>query len=150
MATRAALGALAALRASTEPAEFAALTAICCSVEEDFHELPVHLSSVVLEARGWETVVLGASTPFYALAEAVGRFSPRLVCVSATVMNNLDRAAREYAEFRAAASRAGAAVALGGAGFAGESLRRRFPADLYADNFVQLETLAATLAGSDG
>lgn len=146
VATRAALSALAALRASMELAEFAGLTAICCSVEEDFHELPVHLASAVLEARGWETVVLGASTPFYALAEAVGRFAPRLVCVSATVMNNPDRAAREYAEFRSAAEREGAAVVLGGAGFAGDALRRRFPAELHADDFAQLESLAATLA----
>jgi MerR family transcriptional regulator, light-induced transcriptional regulator len=152
VATRTALGALAALRASMELARPTGLTAICCSVEEDFHELPVHLSSVVLEARGWETVVLGASTPFYALAESVGRFAPRLVCVSATVMNNPDRAAREYAEFREAAARASAAVVLGGAGFEGDALRRRFPAELHADSFAQLETLAAALAaeGDEG
>lgn len=146
VATRAALSALAALRAAADEAEFTGLTAICCSVEEDFHDLPVHVASTVLESRGWETVVLGASTPFYALAEAVGRFAPRLVCVSATVLNNPDRAAREYAEFSAAAARAGAEVVLGGAGFAGEDARRRFPAELHADDFTQLESRAAALA----
>jgi excisionase family DNA binding protein len=150
VATRAALEALAALRASMEVAAPRGLTAISCSVEEDFHELPIHVATALLEALGWDVVVLGASTPFYALAEAVGRFRPRLVSVAATVLGNPDRAAREYAEFCAAAGRCGAAVALGGAGFAGESLRRRFPADLHADNFVQLETLAAALAAGDG
>jgi MerR family transcriptional regulator, light-induced transcriptional regulator len=147
VATRTAFSALAALRASMEPAPPAWLTAICCSVEEDFHELPAHVASLVLEARGWETIMLGASTPFYALAEATERFAPRLVCVAATVLGNPDRAAREYAEFRAAAARAGAAVVLGGAGFAGEALRQRFPAELHADEFAQLESLAAAAGG---
>jgi len=150
LATRAALVALGALRGSMLRAEPTGLTALCCSVENDFHELPVRLSAAALEARGWEAVVLGTSMPFYALAEAVEMFRPRLVCAAATVLVNPDRAAREYAEFRAAAVSAGAAVALGGAGFVGGPLLRRLPAELHAENFVQLESFAAAVERGAG
>ncbi|HZI18514.1 MAG TPA: B12-binding domain-containing protein [Pyrinomonadaceae bacterium] len=149
VATSAAQEALSVLRASLLPGEPTGLAAICCSVEEDFHELPVNLAAAVLEAAGWEPIVLGANLPFYALAEAVERFQPRLVCASAAVLVNPDRAAREYAEFRASSGRAGSAVVLGGAGFAGGLLRSRFPAELHAEEFMQLEEFAASLAGED-
>lgn len=143
--THAALDGLrAAARVRTESAE---RVAVCCAVEEDYHELPVYLSALTLEARGWEVVNLGTNTPFYALTEAVARFVPRLVCVASTVFRQMDRAAREYGEFGAAVRRAGASVVLGGAGFNGQGLRQRFPADLYAATFSELEEHAEALAG---
>lgn len=62
------------------------------------------------------------------------------------MLERLDRAAREYAEFRESAADAAATVVLGGAGFADEAVRRRFPAELHADNFTQLESLLPSLA----
>lgn len=146
VATRAALEALRALRASLHPHAAHGRRAVCCAAEGDFHELPVQAASLVLEARGWEVVNLGTSTPFYALAEAIGRFEPRLVCVAATILEGLDRAAREYGEVRRAAARFGAGLALGGAGFAGEDVRRRFPAELHAEDFRQLEEFAVSVS----
>jgi excisionase family DNA binding protein len=119
--------------------------AICCAVEDDYHELPVHLAALTLEGLGWGVVNLGTSTPFYALAEAVERFAPGIVCVASTVFNHPDRAAREYGEFKRAAERAGASVVLGGAGFGVAGVLRRFPADLHAATFSQLEEHAALL-----
>src|SRR3712207_4525720 len=146
VATRAALEALRALRASLHPHAAHGRRAVCCAAEEDFHELPVQVASLVLEARGWEVVNLGTSTPFYALAEAIERFAPRLVCVAATILEGLDRAAREYGEARRAAARFGAGVVLGGAGFAEEGVRRRSAAELHAEDFRQLEAFAVSLA----
>lgn len=146
VASRAALESLAALRAALHPYETHGKVAVCCAVEEDFHELPVHLAALTLEALGWEVVNLGTSTPFFALAEAVERFTPRLVCVAATILGGLDRAAREYWELSAMARRYGASIILGGAGFAGADVRRRFPADLHAEDFRQFEKFAASLA----
>jgi MerR family transcriptional regulator, light-induced transcriptional regulator len=144
LATRTALSSVEALRAAVRVGEpEGARAAICCGVEEDFHELPVHLATLTLEAQGWAVVNLGMSLPFYALSEAVARFRPQLVCVASTVFKQTDRAAREYGEFSAAARRAGASVVLGGAGFASEGVRRRFPADLYAATFTELEVYAA-------
>lgn len=145
VATRAALEALQALRSSLHTHAAHGRRAVCCAAEEDFHELPVQVAALVLEARGWEVVNLGTSTPFYALAEAIERFEPRLVCVASTILEGLDRAAREYGEVRRAAARFGASVTLGGAGFAEQDVRRRFPAELYAEDFRQLEQFAVSL-----
>jgi methanogenic corrinoid protein MtbC1 len=142
----AALEALQALRASLHTHKAHGRRAVCCAVEGDFHELPAQVAALALEARGWEAFNLGTSTPFYALAEAVERFEPRLVCVASTILEGLDRAAREYADVRKAAARVGASLVLGGAGFAEGDVRRRFPAELHAKDFRQLEKFAASLS----
>jgi excisionase family DNA binding protein len=116
VATRTASVALQRLRASLQTrAAGGRMSAICCSVEDDFHELPLRLAALTLEASGLAVFDLGPSTPFSALAEAVQRFRPELVCVSSTVLLRLDRAAYEYASFIKTARRAEASVVLGGA-----------------------------------
>jgi MerR family transcriptional regulator, light-induced transcriptional regulator len=149
VATRTAGVALQKLQTVLDAPDGEGAHALCCSVEDDFHELPLRLAALTLEASGLEVFNLGASTPFPALSEAVERFRPDLVCVSATVMVRLDRAVYDYAAFRKVARRAGAAVVLGGAGFAGEAVRRRLPADLYAGSFRQLEDFVRTLAANE-
>ncbi len=143
VATRTATRALRSLETAT--GRSAGPLALASSVEEDYHALPLRLAALTLEARGFEAFNLGVSTPFSALAEALEMFRPRLVCVCATVLVGIDRAAREYAEFSRTARRHGASVVLGGAGFAHAGMRRRFPADLHAESFRQLEEFAADL-----
>lgn len=145
MATRTAVCALRKLRAVIDAPAGGGPLALCCSVEDDFHELPVRIAALTLEAAGFDVLNLGVSTPFYALAEAAGRFRPDLVCVSSAILNGLDRAAREYAEFQRATRRGRATVVLGGAGFAPEAIRGRLPADLHAASFSQLEGFVGTL-----
>jgi excisionase family DNA binding protein len=147
VASRAALEALGSLRASLHPAKVHGRLAVCCAVEEDFHELPVQLAALTLEELGWEVVNLGTSTPFFALSEAVERFTPHLICISSTILNGPDRAAREFSSLRKVAADCGASIVLGGAGFRDADARRRFAADLHADDFSALEKFAASLAG---
>jgi len=150
VATRTATGALRKLQAALDvPSPVRASSALCCSVEGDFHELPLRLAALTLEACGLAVFDLGTSTPFSALSEALERFRPDVVCVSSTVLVGLDRAAREYAEFNRAARRFRATVVLGGAGFADACVRRRLPADLHAGSFRQLEGFVATLAANE-
>lgn len=147
VATRTAVVALQTLQASLQgAARDERLRALCCSVEDDFHELPLRLAALTLEAAGLAVFNLGPSTPFSALAEAVHRFRPELICVSSTVLLRLDRAVYEYAGFHKTVRRVGAAVVLGGTGFREEGVRRRLPADLYAESFRQLEEFAGRLA----
>lgn len=146
LATRAALHALQTLdKVVAEPVPNN-LLAVCCSTEADFHELPVQCTELILKHEGWEVLSLGPNTPFYALTEIVARLHPSLVCVASTILDDLDRAVREFKELRAQATRTGAAIVLGGAGFADADVRRRLPAELYADNFRQLLDFANTLA----
>ena len=150
VATRTAVVALQTLQTSLRGAAGdERMRALCCSVEDDFHELPLRLAALTLEAAGLAVFNLGTSTPFSALAEAVHRFRPELVCVSSTILLRLDRAAYEYAGFHKAARQAGALVVLGGAGFREEGVRKRLPADLHAESFRQLEEFAGTLAAGE-
>jgi excisionase family DNA binding protein len=145
VATRTATNALQNLGAVLGVSGAGPRLALCGSVEDDFHQLPSQLAALTLGAGGFEVFDLGMSTPFSALAEAVERFRPRLVCVSSTLLHSLDRAAREYAEFHKTARRRHASVVLGGAGFEDAGVRARLPADLHADSFRQLEDFIGTL-----
>jgi MerR family transcriptional regulator, light-induced transcriptional regulator len=149
VATRTATSALQRLEAVLDAPPEGAARALCCSVEDDFHELPLYLAALTLEACGLDVFNLGVNTPFFALTEALERFRPEVVCVSSTVLAGLDRAAREYAEFHKTARRLRATVVLGGAGFAGAGVADRLPADLHAEGFRQLEEFVGTLAAAD-
>lgn len=146
LATRAIMGALQTLDNVMDEPEANNLLAVCCGIEDDFHELPVRCAELLLKHEGWEVLSLGANTPFYALTEMVSRLHPRLVCAGSTILGNPDRAVREFVELRATAERVGAAIVLGGAGFADGNMRRRLPAELHADNFQQLLDFANSLA----
>ena len=145
VASRAVMAALERLRSLSGAPLMPEKLAICCSAENDFHEFPIQIANLILENKGWKVVNLGASTPFYALNEAVERFRPRLVCVASTVLVDLDRAAREFNDFRRTARRLNVSIVLGGAGFSGK-VGQRFESDLYAGRFEELESFAAALA----
>lgn len=145
LATRAAASALQTLDKVVAEPEPNNLLAVCCGAEDDFHELPLQCAELILKHEGWEVLSLGTNTPFYSLTQMVVRLHPRLVCVASTILGQRERAAREFGELRAAAGRVGASIALGGAGFADDNVRRRLPAELYADNFQQLLDFAGSL-----
>jgi excisionase family DNA binding protein len=145
IATRTVLSALQKLKRVLEAREANNRLAVCCSTEEDFHELPVQITELIFREAGWKTINLGTHTPFYALTETIIEHRPQLVCVASTKLHNLDRAVREYKELRQAAKRVGAALALGGTGFDDQKVQQRFPAELYADKFQQLEKFIAAL-----
>ncbi|MBC7932235.1 MAG: B12-binding domain-containing protein [Rubrivivax sp.] len=149
VATRTATSALQKLQAVLDTSEEERMHALCCSAEDDFHQLPSQLAALTLEAGGFEVFDMGMSTPFSALTEALERFRPRLVCVSSTILVNLDRAAREYAEFHKTAQRRRISIVLGGAGFKDAGVRGRLPANLHAESYRQLEEFIATLDVSE-
>jgi excisionase family DNA binding protein len=138
LATRAATCAVETLGISVKRRYAGAGVALCCGIEMELHSLAVVGLQVVLEGAGWRARNLGGNTPFFALADATRRLQPALVCISSTVNTDMERAAREYAQFQEAAREAGARVVLGGEGFRDEDVRRRFPADHYASNFQEL------------
>src|SRR6185295_4345518 len=71
LATRVMLDALQKLRGIVVPGESTGLTAICCGIEGDLHELPVHLAQMMIETEGWDTLNLGRNTPLFALRDLV-------------------------------------------------------------------------------
>lgn len=146
LATRVVLSALQALRGIVVPAGSTGMKAICCGIDGDLHELPVHLAEIILENEGWDTRNLGPNTPLFSLREMVTQQRPQLVCISARSIADLDRATSEYAQLRKVTARLGASVVIGGEGFRDPTIRQRFPCDFYAENFAGLAKFVKSLA----
>ncbi len=146
LATRVVLGALQKLRAIVVPAEPTGLKTICCGIEGDFHELPIHLAEMILESEGWDVINLGPNTPLFALSDMVKQRRPQLVCISARTLADRDRAAIEYGQLLKVTTKLDAAVVIGGEAFRDPNLLTRFPAVLYAEDFAAVSSFARTLA----
>ena len=59
-------------------------------VEGEEHDMAIRMVCDVLRAQGWDTFFLGASTPEYALVQAVEEFRPNALGLSATWLFNVD------------------------------------------------------------
>lgn len=138
LATRTACNATNKLRSVLSAPETSGELAMCCAIESDFHELPTQLAQIILENEGWEVMNFGANTPLYALTEEVLRYQPKAVCISATVISDIERLVRDYQAFAEQINKLEIPVILGGRAFADQNIRRRFCADIYADSFGEL------------
>lgn len=138
LATQTAVRAVATLRECIRRETVDDRRAVVCTVEEEMHALAVLCVQLLLEEKGWRVVYLGAHTPFYTMTDAIEKHRPALICISSTANMALSRNAREYDQFRAAATRRGVLTVLGGEGFRDASIRQRFPAELHAESFNDL------------
>lgn len=136
LATRSVLNAVHKLRGIIPVATPNGKTAMCCAIEGDFHELITHLVQIMLESDGWEVFNFGANTPLYSFAEEILHYSPDLICISATILSDIERLARDYKEFQAKIAKLKIPVLVGGRVFDDSRLRYRFPADFYAKTFA--------------
>jgi MerR family transcriptional regulator, light-induced transcriptional regulator len=146
LATRVMLSALQKLRAIVVPVQATGLKAVCCGVEGDLHELPIHLAEIIFESEGWDTSNLGPNTPLFTLRDMVAQKKPDLVCVSARSIVDLDRATTEYAQFRKTIEKINGTTVLGGEAFRESNFRQRFPAEFYAESFSGLSKFLKGLA----
>jgi len=86
----------------------------------------------LLEVEGWRVLLLGANTPLFSFTDAIRRFSPQLVCISATIVHDLERLRRDYGDFYRTAQQHGARIVIGGAAFADPQVREIFIHDYQA------------------
>jgi len=145
LATRVMISALQKLRDVVVTGEATGLNALCCGIEGDLHELPIHLAEMIVESEGWNTSNLGPNTPLFALRDMVAEKKPQLVCISARTIVDLDRGTAEYARFRKVVEKVDCTTVLGGEGFRDPNLRQRFPAEFYAESFGGLTAFVKEL-----
>ncbi len=138
LATRAAHAAVNKLRNSLPVPTISGELAFCCAFEGDYHELPTHLSQITIESCGWEVMNFGANTPLYSLSEEVLHHSPEAICISVSFLNDLERLARDYKQFREQLGKLKIPVIIGGSVFENDDIRRRFPAELHAQTFSEV------------
>jgi methanogenic corrinoid protein MtbC1 len=148
LATRTVISALYKFRNALPVPEMRNRVAICCAMEGDFHDLPTLLAQMTIENEGLEVINFGAATPLYSLADEVSRHSPNLVCISAAVINDLERLSRDYKDFREKTARLEIPTLLGGGVFEDEHIRRRFKSEFYARSFTDVAEFVNKLANN--
>jgi excisionase family DNA binding protein len=145
LATRTAISAIYKLRSALPVPEMKNGLAMCCAMEGDLHELPTLLAQITIENEGLEVINFGAATPLYCLADEAARHSPNFVCISATVINDLERLTRDYKDFREKTAKLEIPVLLGGGVFENENIRKRFKSEFYARSFTDVAEFARNL-----
>lgn len=147
LATRTICNAVYKLRNALPVPEQVKKIAVCCAMEGEFHELPTHLAQITIENEGWEVLNFGANTPIYCLKDEIVKHQPDMVCISSTLINDIERLSRDFADFHESAVKQKVSVVLGGKIFESDCLRKRFPADLYARNFSEVAEFAREISG---
>ncbi|AEP10942.1 putative cobalamin binding protein [Chloracidobacterium thermophilum B] len=132
LASQVTLAATEHLHRQLPRAPFNGRLALCGCPEGDLHEIALHLVVELLEVEGWRVLSLGPNTPLFSFADAVRRFSPQLVCISATIVHDLERLRRDYGDFYHTARQHGARIVIGGAAFADPQVREIFIHDYQA------------------
>jgi len=146
IATRAASNSIYKLRNLLPVSKMTGELAVCCAMEGDFHELPTHLAQITIENEGWEVLNFGANTPLYCLAEEVLQHSPEMICLSATLMTDVERLSRDYKSFTEQISKLKIPIVLGGRAFNDDRIRPRFPADYFVRSFTEVALLTRRLS----
>lgn len=148
LASRVLLRALQKLRPVVIRREPVGANAICCGIEGDLHEIPIHLAEIIVEAQGWQTANLGPNTPLFALRDMASHYKPRLICIAARTVADLDRATSDYAQLRKVTDKAGTKLVVGGEAFRDRAIRERFPAEFYGMDFRALSKFMNSLVTS--
>jgi excisionase family DNA binding protein len=146
LATRAALCAVHKLRGVVPVENSCRKLMFCFAIEGDFHELSSHLAQMVFESEGWEVMNFGANTPLFSVADEVIHHSPDLICISSTIMSDVERFSRDYEDFRKRVRSRNLPIVLGGAAFEDSKIHHRFPANHYPETFTDLAEIARKYA----
>lgn len=116
------------------------LALVGCS-EGEFHQVATVMVRYILEAEGWRVISLGTHTPLFSFGDAINRFKPDLVCISSTIIDNLERVARDYNALHRRASKHGTRLLVGGMALENDDIRARLRGALYVSSLYELLTL---------
>ncbi len=115
-------------------------TALCGGPEGDLHEIALRLVVEILETEGWNVISMGPNTPIFSFSDAVRRFKPDIVCISSTILVDLERLRRDYAQFFPITRELGTRVIIGGAAFIDPEVRGIFTHDFHGNSFSEFLT----------
>ena len=123
--------------------------AIGAAPEGDIYSLPVLLGELVLRSGGWDVKNLGSNLPFRSMAKAVRSYRPKLVFLSASIVEDRERFLQEYPYLYEAASQVGAAIILGGRAL-NSDLRSKLIYASFGDRMVHLAEFARRMHPASG
>lgn len=120
-------------------------TMIGCSIGGELHEMGIRMVSDFFELEGWKTMYLGASTPVADIIDAVKKYRPRLLCVSATLYPYLMEVRKLIAVLKNETA-GDLKILVGGYPFnVSPDLWRRMGADGYAPNAMLAVRVASEI-----
>lgn len=122
--------------------------AIGGSLEWDPYSLPTTMIEVVLRELGWNATSLGTQLPTNAFVEAVRDNRPRLLWISVSCVESVPAFLEEYGLLHDVATKAGAAVVVGGRALTAE-VRQQMTYSAYCDTLKHLITFASSLTRTD-
>ncbi len=138
LASRVTLAATEHLHARVPHKNQSGRTALCGCPEGDLHEIALHLIVEILETEGWRVISMGPNTPLFSFADAVRHFKPDIVCISSTIVVDLERLRRDYIQFYPVTREFGTKVVIGGAAFIDPEVRAIFTHDFHGERFSDL------------
>lgn len=95
-------------------AEKNGLHAICTTLENEHHEIPLLLVSGILRHYGWNVVFFGTNMPQKSILKSVKTIKPDLICIPMTVADDKNALKKMLSEIHSAANNSGSVLAVGG------------------------------------
>ncbi len=89
--------------------------ALCAAPKDEHHELPLLLVSGILQNHGWNVIYSGVDMPHAAIIKSINSMKPDLVCLSTTVVKDMNEMKKMLSDIHLSASAAGSVIAIGGA-----------------------------------
>ncbi len=99
---------------ASEP--YKGLTALCGSLEGEFHELPLLSVRNVLDYYGWKVIYVGANTPLKAMQSSISKYKPDIVCLSSTIVKKKESFISDIRKLYAVSKSSGSKLLVGGSG----------------------------------
>jgi len=138
LATSVTTQALAELHDIVEKKQSQGRLALVGCPDGEIHQVGSEVVRYLLEAEGWTVIYLGPFTPLFTFTDAVNIIKPDLVCISATIVDDLERSSRDYEQLRRAASKHQTRVVIGGQAFNDQQARSRFRGAYHASTVYDL------------
>jgi methanogenic corrinoid protein MtbC1 len=138
MATSATIQALSELHGIVEKKKSQGRLALVGCPDGEIHQIGSEVVRYLLEGEGWTVIYLGPLTPLFTFTDAINIIKPDLVCISATIVDDLERATRDYEQLRRAASKHQTKIVMGGQALNDEQARARFRGAYHASSVYDL------------
>lgn len=148
LATRTAQNSIYKLRNFLSVPKMTDNLAVCFAMEGDFHELTTHLAQTTIENEGWEVLNFGANTPLKCLAKELSANSPKMICISVTIIAEVETLARDYRCFAERIGKLQVPIVMGGRALEDSAVRQKFPAAAYFRSFAEMAEFTRNLTAN--
>jgi len=123
---------------------------IAACVNNELHEIGVRMVADFFEIEGWDTYYMGANTPDSSIIQAIKKFDPDILALSATLPIHQSMLKRTISTVRASDADARVKIIVGGHALnSSKNLWKEVGADGYAANAEEAIHLASRLVDKD-